>query len=79
MKETFGPMDDHFTYDMVENLTRYAVEHKGHTKDAVCYFLSDIIGEVEFGEVAMFEDDENLTSIGRAEKRKAMEKYSIKY
>ena len=74
MKETFGPMDDHFTYDMVENLVRYAMEHKGHTKDAVCYFLSDIIEAVEFGEVAMFEDDVNLTSVGRAEKREALKK-----
>ena len=57
MKETFGPMDNHFTYDTVENLVRYAMEHKSHTKDAVCFFLSDIIEELEFGEAAMFEDE----------------------
>lgn len=74
MKETFGPMDDHFTYDMVENLVRYAMEHKSHTKDAVCFFLSDIIDELEFGEAAMFEDDANLTNLGRAEKRDALKR-----
>jgi len=74
MKETFGPMDNHFTYDTVENLVRYAMEHKSHTKDAVCFFLSDIIEELEFGEAAMFEDDVNLTNFGRAEKRDALKR-----
>lgn len=73
IKKTFSPMDNHFTYDIVENLARYAMEHKSHTKDALCYFLSDIIGAVEFGEVAMFEDDANLTNFGLAEKRAALE------
>lgn len=72
MKDTFGPMDDHFTYDMVENLARYAMAHKAHTKDELCYFLSNIIEEVRFGEVAMFEDDADLTSIGRAEKQEVL-------
>ncbi len=69
MKQEFSPMDNHFTYDMVENLVDYAIQHKSHTKDDLCFFLSDIIPEVEFGEVAIFEDDANLTNCGLEEKR----------
>ena len=72
LKEQFGPMDDHFTYEMVENLVNYGKEHHGHTKDALAYFLSDMIPEVEFGEAAMFTDDDYLTHNGQMEKQKAI-------
>ena len=49
----------------------YGKEHHGHTKDALAYFLSDMIPEVEFGEVAMFMDDDHLTRNGQMEKQKA--------
>ena len=72
LKEQFGPMDDHFTYDMVENLVNYGKDPHGHTKDALAYFLSDMIPEVEFCEVAMFMDDACLTHNGQMEKQKAI-------
>lgn len=72
LREQFEPMDNHFTHDMVENLVDYGNKHHSHTKDALAYFLSDIIPEVEFGEVAMFMDDDYLTYNGRMEKRKAI-------
>lgn len=76
LKREFSPMDNHFTYDMVENLVDYAMQHESHSKDSLCYFLSDIIEQVEFGEVAAFEDDSNLTSFGLEEKRKALMRFS---
>lgn len=72
LREQFSPMDNHFTHDMVENLVNYGKEHHGHTKDALAYFLSDMIPEVEFGEVAIFMDDAYLTHNGQMEKQEAI-------
>ncbi len=74
LTQQFPPMDYHFTYDMTENLVRYGMDHFGHTCDGVVRFLSTIMPEMEFGEIAMFEDDENLTDFGRSEKYEAIEK-----
>ena len=48
----------------------YANEHEHISKDMFCKFVSDMIDEVEFGEVAMFMDDKCLTENGKAEKNK---------
>lgn len=72
MKKHFSAMDEHFAYCMVERLVDYAMEHRGHTCDAIPYFLSDMIPELEFGEAAMFAPDSSLTRNGLAEKQAAL-------
>lgn len=70
LKDQFpDPFSTHFTWDMVENLIDYAEENENHSKDQLCYFLSDILPEVEFGEVAAFMPDELLTANGQSEKQ----------
>ena len=67
-----------FTRDMVENLIIYACENKLVSKDQFCYFVSDMLPEVEFGEVAAFMDDECLTeSYGLPEKCRVMQERDI--
>ena len=53
-------------------MVNYVKKHHGHTKDALAYFLSDMMPEVEFGEAAMFTDDDYLTHNGQMEKQKAI-------
>lgn len=66
-------MGSHFCHDMVENLVNHAVAQKMGTKDAICYFLSDMLPEVEFGEVAHFTSKLLLTSSHGLPARKAWE------
>lgn len=55
LKEEFpGVIDTHWNYDLVENIIDYATNNKKVTKDQLPYFISDIIPEVEFLEVARF-------------------------
>lgn len=61
---------NHFTREMIYNILEYAHEHEQVSKDQFCYFVSDMIPEVEFGEVAMFIEDECLTENGIEAKRR---------
>jgi hypothetical protein len=68
-----------FTRELVENLIRYAHQYEHISKDQFCYFLSDLLPEVEFGEVAAFMEDDCLTSsYGLVEKRRVMEEMDIR-
>ena len=49
-----GVIDTHWNYDLVENIIDYATKNKKVTKDQLPYFISDILPEVEFLEVARF-------------------------
>ena len=71
------PMENGWTREMVENVIRYAMKLHAHTKDSLCYFLSDIIPEISFGEVAAFMPDSGLTSYGLEQKEQAKKKYHI--
>ena len=59
----------HFTREMIYNILEYAHEHEQVSKDQFCYFVSDMIPEMEFGEVAMFMEDKCLTQDGIEAKR----------
>lgn len=74
MLKEFSSMDTHFTYDMVENLVDWGLEHQNSSKDQFCYWLSDLIPEVEFEEVARFMSEDYLTSIGKGAAKNAKEK-----
>ena len=56
--------DSHYTRELIENLVNYAENHEHTTRDSLAYFLSDIIPDVEFGDVAAFCRDDILTSYG---------------
>lgn len=55
LKEEFpGVVDTHWIWNLVENIIDYATKNKNASKDQLPYFISDIIPEVEFLEVARF-------------------------
>lgn len=62
LKEEFpGVVDSHWNYDLVENILDYALRDEV-SKDQFAYFVSDILPEVEFLEVARFCDSKYLTN-----------------
>lgn len=62
LKEEFpGVLDSHWNYDLVENILDYALRDEV-SKDQFVYFVSDILPEVEFLEVAKFRDRKYLTN-----------------
>ena len=69
----FGGEAGRYVRSLLENLIDYAHKHEHVSKDQFCDFLSDLLPEVEMGEVAMFMEDCCLTeSYGLAEKRRMM-------
>lgn len=61
LKEEFpGVIDTHWNYDLVENILNYALRDEV-SKDQFAYFVSDILPEVDFLEVAKFCDSKHLT------------------
>lgn len=74
MGQNFECATNYFVREMLQNLVEYAIGQKGHTLDSIAFFLSDLIPEVEFGEVAMFVDDSLLASYGKDEAQKARKK-----
>lgn len=53
----------------VENIVDYAIKRQT-SKDQICYFVSDLVDDIAFGEVAMFCPDSLLTRYGLEEKEK---------
>lgn len=56
---------DRFGIACIENIIDYAHKYEHVSKDQFCYFVSDILPEVEFSEVAGFCEDCILTSDGQ--------------
>ena len=62
LKEEFpGVIDTHWNYDLVENIIDYALENKNASKDQLAFFISDMLPEVEYTEVAKFCDKDILS------------------
>ena len=53
---------DHYARQTVLNIIDYAHKHEHISKDQFAYFISDLLPEVEFLEVARFCDDAILTN-----------------
>ena len=51
-----------FTIDIVLNILDYASKHEHVSKDQFCYFVADLIPEVDMLDVATFCDNSFLTS-----------------
>ena len=61
--------------DIVENLVNYAIKNERVSKDQLCYFLADMLPEIEFAEVAQFADDSILTEWGKQQKARGLRLY----
>ena len=68
LSDTFEGFNNSFLRDTVENLIDYAMENQNTRKGQLVYFLCKILPELELGEIALFEHDENLTKELRLEK-----------
>ncbi len=63
LKDEFpGCVDKHWNWDLVDNIIDYALQHESNSKNQFCYFVADMLPEVEFLEVARFCEDGKLTS-----------------
>lgn len=51
-----------FTLDMVQNIIEYAQKHEHVSKDQFCYFIADLIPEIEMLDVARFCENGILTN-----------------
>lgn len=58
---------------VVGAIVGYALEHCHHSLDQACYFLADILPEIEYADVVMYMDDSMLTHHGREVKREGLE------
>lgn len=74
MEANFNGFENPFLRELVNNIIDYAHKHEHVSKDQFCYFIADMLPEVEFGEVAMFTDAACLTQWGQVEAVKAMER-----
>jgi hypothetical protein len=72
LENNFNGFENSFLRETVGNIVDYGLKHERVSKDQFCYWVSDILPEISFGEVAMFMDDESLTANGKAEKQKAL-------
>lgn len=77
LAKTFYGFDSSFTRQLVENVIDYANKWERVSKDQFTYFVSDMLPEVEFGEVAAFVDDKSLTEEGKLRKYKWMNDHNM--
>ena len=61
LRDTFEGFNNSFLRETVENIIDYAMANENTSKGQLVYFLYDILPELELGEIAYFESDENLT------------------
>ncbi len=69
LEVTFNCLGSPFVRSLLENVVDLGVESHANRRDQLCYFLSETIPEVEFGEVAQFVSDCCLTNSGKKEKK----------
>lgn len=62
LKEKFpGVVDTHWNYDLVENIIDYAIDNKNASDDELAIFLSSMLPEIEYTEIAKFCDEDMLS------------------
>ena len=77
LEQEFNGMENCMFRKIVENLIEYGHKHEQVSKDQFVYWLSNMIPEISFGEVAVFMDDDCLTENGKAQKAAALETIKI--
>lgn len=70
MDEKFGVSENPAFEETVKQIVSYGEKHERVSKDQFCYWLTDMIPVLSFGEVAMFVPDSSLTEWGQNEKKK---------
>lgn len=79
MRKNFNGFGNSFLRELVENIIDYALKNKQCSKDQFVYFITDLLPEVEFGEVAMFMCDNYLTDNGQQMKYNRMIDFKAGY
>lgn len=69
LENEFSGFENSFLRETVGNIIDYGLEHNHNSLDQFCYWLSDILPEVEFKEVVLYMDDAHLTGYGKEQKR----------
>jgi hypothetical protein len=77
LEKSFNGFENSFLRGTVKNIIEFGLKHERVSKDQFCYWISDMLPEVSFGEVATFMDDKSLTEWGLREKQKAIKEFSI--
>lgn len=63
LKEEFpGVIDIHWNYNLVEHIIDYAMENKNTGDDELAIFLSSMLPEIEYIEIAKFCDEDMLSN-----------------
>ena len=79
LERTINGFSNPFLRELIDNLIDYGLKHEHVSKDMFCYWLSDILPDICFDEIAAFMDDNCLTDYGKAHKREGMADYDIYY
>lgn len=62
LKEEFpGVVDTHWNWNLVENIIDYAIDNKNSSDDELAIFLSSMLPEIEYTEIAKFCDKDILS------------------
>lgn len=62
LAKEFPSVINRFTWDLIDNIIQYGFKHEMVSKDMLAEWISDMIPEVEFLEVARFMEDGHLTN-----------------
>lgn len=76
LENIFQGFEYSFVRELVENVIAYANKWERVSKDQFAYFVSDMLPEVEFGEVAAFLEDACLTAEGQRMKYEWINEHS---
>lgn len=77
LEKTINGFNQPFFRELVENLIEYGLKHEHVSKDMFCYWLSDLLPEIQFGEIAAFMSDKCLTEFGIEQKKEAITDFKI--
>lgn len=77
LEQEFNGMENCMLRQIVENLIDYGHKHEQVSKDQFVQWLTDMIPEVSFGEVAVFMEDDCLTESGKMKKAAALKTIKI--
>ena len=78
LTSNYSGFEHWFCAELVENVVDYAIAHEHVSKDQFVWFLTDLLPEVSFDEVAQFAEDEILTEWGKSMKQQGVVKYGAR-
>ena len=75
LTSNYSGFEHWFCAELVENVVNYAIANEHVSKDQLVLFLTDLLPEVSFDEVAQFAEDDILTEWGKEMKLKGIAKF----